>query len=140
MFAMVMYVPARHMGGGMKKKVVETAHATLCEGFGVERSEVKVLLECVEDTECNARVLDVYFPILYIPKNTPYEAKKRTGKLLYDRLLALYPNGEMKNVYLHIKEHDLSNYALNGKSAAFDKELKKRIETMQENLTGGQGK
>lgn len=140
MFAMVMYVPACHMGGGMKKKVVETAHATLCEGFGAERGDVKVLLECVENTECNERVLDVYFPILYIPKNTPYEAKKRTGKMLYDRLLALFPGGEMKNVYLHIKEHDLTNYGLNGKSAAFDKELKQKIETMQKDLSGGQEK
>lgn len=137
---MVIYVPSAIISGEKKKAVVRMAQEMLCEGFCVSSENVKIILECVQPENCNSNVGNVFFPILYMPKGTPYEAKKRTGELLYKGLLSLFPEKEMENVYLHMKEHDLDNYSVNGKTAFFDRDLKEQIYQMQEQALGGERK
>ena len=138
MFVMVMYVPGAVIDSLKRKAVADKAQEMLCQGFKVPAKDVKIILECVEKENCNPRVGDVFFPILYMPEGTPYEAKKRAGRLLHQGLLSLFPEGEMKNVYLHMKEHGLDNYSVNGESAFFDTELKKEIIQMKNQASEGE--
>lgn len=128
MTALVLYVSDRYLDGSKKKEVIAAATSSLCEGLHLQTEDVTVVLEAFHDGEANERVHHCFFPVLYTPEGTPYAYKKRTGELMNERLKALMDPEDIDHVYLHMKEHDVDNVAVNGVLLKYDAKAGKHLD------------
>lgn len=136
MTALVLYVADRYLNDTNRKKIVDAAKSSVCEGLQLEDADVTVVLEAFHDADSNERVAHCFFPVLYTPAGTPYAYKKKAGELMNERLTGLIGKADIQHCYFHMKEHEYDNVAVNGKLLKYsDAVIRHLDETRGENST-----
>ena len=120
MTALVLYISDRYLDSEKRKKVIDAAKSSVCEGLHMDDDDVIVVLENFMEGNSNERVNHCFFPVLYTPEGTPYSYKREAGALMNDRLRALFTEEEIGHTYFHMKEHGYDNVAVNGTLLKYD--------------------